>query len=188
MTRKNYLRVRMLCEGAILVALAQILGYIKLAQAPNGGSVTLAMFPIILFAVRWGLANGMLAGFAFGLLQMIFDGAYAWGWQSMVLDYLCAFTMLGLAGLGKGRRGGIYWGAALGCAGRYCVHVLSGVTIYKILVPTACLHWNFSDPWLYSLVYNAAYMLPNLIFTLLIAAVLSVPMRRFFQGEDICGI
>ena len=48
---------RMLCEGAIMVALSQILSYIKLMELPNGGSLTPAMFPILLFAVRWGLAT-----------------------------------------------------------------------------------------------------------------------------------
>ena len=91
--RKN--TTRMLCEGAIMVALAQILSYIKLMELPNGGSLTPAMFPILLFALRWGLKDGLLAGFVFGLLQLIFDGAYAWGWQSMLLDYLVAFTPLG---------------------------------------------------------------------------------------------
>lgn len=98
-------RTRMLCEGAIMVALAQILSYIKIMELPNGGSLTPAMFPILLFAVRWGLKDGLLAGFVFGLLQLIFDGAYAWGWQSMLLDYLVAFPPLGLAGLFKGKSG-----------------------------------------------------------------------------------
>ena len=77
--QRSHLRVRMLCEGAIMVALAQILSFIKLMELPNGGSLTPAMFPILLFAVRWGLKDGLLAGFVFGLLQLIFDGAYAWG-------------------------------------------------------------------------------------------------------------
>ena len=106
----SHLRVRMLCEGAMMVALAQVLSYIKLMELPNGGSLTPAMFPILLFAVRWGLTPGLMAGFTFGLLQLIFDGAYAWGWQSMLLDYLVAFTPLGLAGLFKGKKWGIFVG------------------------------------------------------------------------------
>ena len=73
--------IRCLTEAAMMVACAQILSYIKLPELPNGGSLTPAMFPIIFFAVRWGLKPGLLAGFAFGLLQLIFDGAYAWGWR-----------------------------------------------------------------------------------------------------------
>ena len=96
---KTHLHIRALCEGALMVALAQILSFIKLfPNLPNGGSITFAMFPICLYAVRWGLGKGLLAGFVFGLLQLIFDGAYAWGWQSMLLDYLVAYTALGVGG------------------------------------------------------------------------------------------
>ena len=159
MSAKNtdsHLRVRMLCEGAMMVALAQVLSYIKLMELPNGGSLTPAMFPIILFAVRWGLTPGLMAGFTFGLLQLIFDGAYAWGWQSMLLDYLVAFTPLGLAGLFKGKKWGIFVGTVVGCLGRFVVHYISGVTIYKILAPTEFMKWTFTSPSAYSLVYNGS--------------------------------
>ena len=168
-----------------MVALAQILGYLKLAEAPNGGSITFAMFPIILFAVRWGLRPGLMAGFLFGLLQLIFDGAYAWGWQSMLLDYLVAFTPLGLAGLFRGKSWGLFAGTLAGCLARFAIHYISGVTVYKILAPTEFLNWTFSSPALYSLVYNGSYMLPNTIITLLISVVLYVPLKRFILGLDL---
>ncbi|MGE4277668.1 MAG: energy-coupled thiamine transporter ThiT [Lawsonibacter sp.] len=185
MKTASYLRVRMLCEGAVMVALAQILSYIKLAEAPNGGSITPAMFPILLFAIRWGVSPGLMAGFVFGLLQLIFDGAYAWGWQSMLLDYLVAFTPLGLAGLFRGKKWGIFPGTLVGCTGRFVVHYISGVTIYKILVPTAFMKWTFTSPEVYSLVYNGSYMLPNTVIALVIAALLYVPMKKYFLAEDI---
>ena len=185
MNTKSHLRTRMLCEGALMVALAQILGYLKLAEAPNGGSITFAMFPIILFAVRWGLRPGLMAGFLFGLLQLIFDGAYAWGWQSMLLDYLVAFTPLGLAGLFRGKSWGLFAGTLAGCLARFAIHYISGVTVYKILAPTEFLNWTFSSPALYSLVYNGSYMLPITIITLLISVVLYVPLKRFILGLDL---
>ena len=184
-TNRSHLRVRTLCEGAIMVALAQALSYLKFMQLPNGGSLTPAIFPIVFFALRWGLGQGLLAGFAFGLLQLIFDGAYAWGWQSMLLDYLVAFTPLGLAGLFRGKKWGIFAGTIVGCAGRFLVHYISGVTIYKILVPTAFMQWTFTSPELYSIVYNGSYMLPNTIITLLISVVLYVPLKRFILGLDL---
>lgn len=183
---KTHLQIRSLCEGAILVALAQILSYLKLTDLPNGGSITLAMFPICLYAVRWGLAPGLGAGFVFGLLQLIFDGAYAWGWQSMVLDYLVAFTPLGLAGLFKGKSWGIFPGIVLGCVVRFAVHFVSGVTIYRIYEPTEIPGIGvFDNAVLYSLVYNGAYMLPCMILALVMAAALYVPMKKFFAGQDI---
>lgn len=176
---------RCLAEAAILVALAQILSYIKVYEFPNGGSVTVAMFPLILFAVRWGLKPGLLASFAFGLLQLIFDGAYAWGWQSMLLDYLVAFTPLGLAGLFKGKKWGIFAGTVLGCFCRFVIHYISGITIYRILVPTEVLGVMFNNPHFYSLVYNGSYMLPNTILALVIAGVLYVPLKKYILAQDL---
>ena len=186
MSTKSHLQIRALCEGAIMVALAFVLSFVKFMELPNGGSLTPAMFPILLFAVRWGLGKGLMAGFVFGLLQLIFDGAYAWGWQSMLLDYLLAFTPLGLAGLFKGKAWGIFPGTVLGCAGRFIIHYISGVTIYRIYEPTEIPGIGvFDDAVLYSLAYNGSYMLPNMLVALAIAAVLYVPMKRFFVGSDI---
>ena len=78
-TNKSHLQIRALCEGALMVALAFVLSFVKLWELPNGGSLTPAMFPILLFGLRWGVGRGLMAGFVFGLLQLIFDGAYAWG-------------------------------------------------------------------------------------------------------------
>lgn len=176
---------RCLAEAAILVALAQILSYIKVYEFPNGGSVTVAMFPILLFAFRWGLKPGLLAGFTFGLLQLIFDGAYAWGWQSMLLDYLVAFTPLGLAGLFRGKSWGIFVGTVVGCFGRFIVHYISGVTIYRIVAPTEVLGTVFDNPSLYSLAYNGSYMLANTIIALIIAAVLYKPLNKYILAQDL---
>ena len=182
-----HLRIRALCEGAIMVALAQILSFIKLfPNLPNGGSITFAMFPICLYAVRWGLGRGLLSGLVFGLLQLIFDGAYAWGWQSMLLDYLVAFTPLGLSGIFKGKRWGIFPGIAVGCIGRFIVHYISGITVYRIYAPTEVPGIGvFDDAQLYSLVYNGAYMLPCMLLALVVAGVLFVPLKTFFAGNDI---
>ena len=182
----SHLRVRALCEGAILVALAFILSFVKLYELPNGGSLTPAMFPILLYGLRWGLPRGLIAGFVFGLLQLIFDGAYAWGWQSMLLDYLLAFTPLGLAGLFKGKAWGIFPGTVLGCAARFVIHYISGVTIYRIIEPTAVPGFGtFDNASLYSLVYNGSYMLPNTLLDLLLAGVLYVPLKRYLAGQDL---
>lgn len=185
MNTKSHLAVRRLCEGAIMVAMAQILSYLKLAEAPNGGSITAAMFPLIFFAVRWGLRPGLAVGFVFGLLQLIFDGAYAWGWQSMLLDYLVAFTPLGLAGLFRNKSWGLFAGTVVGCAGRFAVHYISGVTIYKILAPTEFMRWTFTSPAAYSLIYNGSYMLPNTLIALVLSAVLYRALKRYVLGLDL---
>ena len=183
--RRSYLAVRMLCEGGIMLALALVLNAFKLIQFPNGGSVDLAMIPIFFFAIRWGVGPGLLVGFVFGLLQMFIDGAIAWGWQSLLLDYLVAFTPLGLAGLFRYRKGGIFAGTLLGCILRFIVHYISGVTIYAIVAPTELFAMTFTEPWMYSLAYNGSYMLVDTVICLAVFALLYNPLRKYFLAEDI---
>lgn len=176
---------RRLCEGAIMVAIAQILSYIKLWEMPWGGSIVLAMVPIILFSVRWGLGSGLLAGFVFGVLQFMFDGGFAIGWQSIIGDYLLAFTVLGLAGLMKGKKLGVFWGTLIGGVARFLVHYVVGATIWAAYMPDTFFGMTMTSPWIYSLLYNIAYMGPNIIITLVIFGLLYVPMKKYMLGQDI---
>ena len=183
--RASRTRVRMLCEGALLVAAAQILSYVKVLELPNGGALTPAMFPVLLFAVRWGWKDGLLGGLVLGILQFMFDGGFALGWQSILGDYLLAFTALGLAGVFRGRRWGIFAGTVLGCAGRFLVHYVVGATIWAEYMPEEFLSMTMTSPWLYSLLYNGVYMLPNMVLALVIGALLYRPMGRYLTGADI---
>ena len=182
---KRRLYTRMLCEGAIMVALALVLNQLKISRLPNGGSITLEMLPIFFYAVRWGVGPGLLAGFAFGLLQMFIDGAVAWGWQSLLLDYLVAFTPLGLAGLFKGKDWGIFAGTVLGSVVRFIVNFISGITIYAIVAPTELFNMTFTSPWMYSLAYNGSYMAIDMALCLVVFGLLYKPLKRYFLGTDI---
>ena len=187
--KHSHLQIQSLCEGAILLGLAIVLNYLSkmiFANMPQGGSISLGMFPLLLYIHRWGVGKGLLLGFCYGLLDMLIDGGYAWGWQSMLLDYLVAFTPLGLAGVFKGKAWGIFPGTLIGCLGRFAVHYLSGVTIYRIIEPTSVPGFGtYDNPHLYSLVYNGSYMLPNMLLALLLAGVLYVPLKRFYAGQDL---
>lgn len=132
-------KTRALCEGAILVAAAQILGYLKLWEMPWGGSISLSMLPIFLYACRWGLKEGLLAGFVFGILQYIGDNGIAISWVSMIGDYLVAFTALGLAGLFRGKKGGIFAGTVVGSVGRFLVAYVVGATVWAEYMPSEFL-------------------------------------------------
>ena len=189
---KTHLRIQCLCEGAIMLALSVVLNYLSKAifvNMPQGGSISLSMFPLLFFAHRWGVLPGLAVGFTYGLLDMLIDGGYAWGWQSMLMDYLVAYTALGLGGFFKGKAWGIFPGVAIGCLGRYLVHHISGITLYRILVPTAVEGLEslgaFSNPHVYSLLYNGVYMLPNTVIALVIAALLYAPLKKYFAGNDL---
>ena len=177
--------VRALCEGAILVAAAQLLSYLRLWRMPWGGSVVLAMVPIVLYAIRWGFARGLFAGFVFGILQFTLDGGFAIGWQSIIGDYLLAYTAVGFAGLCRGRKGAIFTGTLLGGGVRFLVHFVVGATVWAAYMPEEFFGMTMTSPWFYSLLYNLAYMIPNIAVTLLIFAVLYRPMGRYLRAEDL---
>ena len=159
---KRKLTLRCLCEGAIMLALAQVLGYIKLWQLPNGGSVTLSMLPIFVFCIRWGFGPGLLVSFAFGLLQLFLDVAYSAGWQSIIGDYLLAFAVMGFAGLFKGKKNGIYWGSLLGTFLRFLVHYVTGATLWAEWMPDEFFGMTMTSPWIYSALYNGSFLLLSL--------------------------
>ena len=182
---KKNLTLRALTEGAILVAAAQVLSMLKLWEMPWGGSVTLAMIPILLYAVRWGLGPGLLAGFVFGVLQFTFDGGFAIGWQSIIGDYLAAFAVLGLAGLCRGRKSGIFAGTLVGGLARFLVHYVVGATVWAAYMPEEFFGMTMHTPWFYSLLYNLAYMLPNIAICLVVFALLYKPLGKYFRGEDL---
>lgn len=183
--KKSTLTLRALTEGAILIAAAQVLSYLKLWRMPWGGSITLAMVPIILYAVRWGLGPGLLAGFVYGVMQFMFDGGISIGWESIIGDYLLAYTALGFAGLACGKKGGIFIGTVIGGLCRFLVHYVVGATIWGEYMPESFFGMTMHSPWFYSLLYNLAYMLPNIIICLVVFALLWVPMRKYLTGTDL---
>ena len=175
--------IRAMTEGAILIAVAEILSFLPLYKLPWGGSIDLAMLPIILFCVRWGFGPGMLAAFAHGCLQTMFEGGIAIGWQSILGDFLIAYTVLGLAGLFKGK----FCPAVLvACAARFLVHYVVGATVWAAYMPPTFFGMTMTSPWFYSALYNGAYMLPDCAMLLVIYLCLcKTPLRRYLKGEDL---
>ena len=92
---------RRLTEGGICIALALVLSYLKipigLSFGGFGGSITLVMVPLILFAVRYGAPWGILAGVAFGTLKYFFAEGFAMSWVSIIFDYSVAYGAVGQA-------------------------------------------------------------------------------------------
>ena len=181
----NHMRLRSLCEGAVLVAVAQILSYLKLWEMPWGGSVVLSMIPLVLYAVRWGLGAGLLGGFAFGVLQFMFDGGFAIGWQSVLGDYIIAYSVLGLAGLFHKNKYGLLIGTAVGCAARFLVHYIVGATVWGEYMPDTFFGMTMTTPWFYSALYNGSYMLIDMIFCLLLGWLAYTLIGKYIRGEDI---
>ncbi len=170
-------------EGAIMVALAQVLGYLKLWQMPNGGSVTFVMLPIFVYCVRWGFGRGILAAFALAVLQFLLDGGLALGWQSIIGDYLLAYTALGLAGLFSKRKFGFFWGTLVGSLARFVVAWVVGATIWAEYMPDSFFGMTMVNPWIYSLLYNGSYILLCMALCLVVGAILYKPLGKFLRRQ-----
>lgn len=188
-------KTKLLAEGAAMVALATVLSFIRVFKLPWGGSITLlSMLPIVLFSIRRGVKMGVVVSFVYALVQFgqgILDGLFGWGLTAgmliacIVLDYLAAFTVLGLAGLWR-KKGLPGWlaGILLAVGLRFICHFLSGVVIWGSFGE---LWSGFStdNTWLYSFLYNGCYMLPEMIFTMIGAvALLKAPQTKRLLLND----
>lgn len=201
--------VRILCESAIMIALATVLSMVKVWEAPYGGAVTLlSMAPIILLSLRWGIRSGLFAAFVSSLIQLLLGlNNVAWvptagGIVLCVLfDYLLPFTVLGLGGIfrnvhfTKNQTTNLILAALLGTLLvtllRFACHIISGVVIWYALD----LEWYADDPshivnrygaWMFSVLYNGAYMLPEILETCAGVTLLAgTPVRKYLLQQDI---
>lgn len=173
---KNNKNLRVLTECALLVALATVLSFIKVYQAPLGGSVTLlSTLPIMYISIRHGLVAGLGSGFVHGCIQL---------WQGsgnlayvpttagvigcIMLDYIVPFTLLGLAGIfcmgGKHiSMGRVLAGVTMATLLRFLCHFAGGAVIWYEITKEG--QWNDYvqkvGMWLYSFVYNITYLGPD---------------------------
>lgn len=203
-------KTKQLTESAMLIAIAVVLelvGKMVFPPMPFGGQLTLvSMLPIVLVSYRHGVKWGLVTGLAYGLVQMAlgagtvtaaFQPGY-FGDGTMIgnaiimclMDYILAYTALGLGGCFRNRiqRPGtaLMLGSLVALGGRYLAHILSGYILFS-----GWAEWFFTQDgfpawgaalvgnlsanalgWVYSIVYNGMYMLPEMILTAVAAMLL----------------
>lgn len=178
--KKNW-TVKMLVEGGLCIALSFVLGYIKLFSMPQGGSVTAGeMIPIIIFALRHGNLPGIVVGALYGFVQMLFGGSIFHPVQA-ILDYPVAFGVLGLAGLFSSEFEKtkkilpVIKGASLGIVLRMIAHTLTGAIFFASYAPEG------QNPWAYSIIYNASYLVVEFAITIVIIYLLRNVITKDLQ-------
>jgi len=169
---RQKISTRTLAVGAISIAVAYILSFITLYKMPYGGSVTPAsMLPLIAFAWVFGAPAGIIAGIAYGLLQMT-QGLYFMHPVQFLFDYILPFAMLGFAGFFKGKN--LLLAILVAGTLRFLCHFLAGAVFWGMYAAEG------QSPWMYSLLYNGTYMLPEIIVCMVVAAIPA--MRKFILG------
>lgn len=168
---KHFFDTKTLVMGALCLGLAFILSFIKLWEMPQGGAITLASsLPIILFGYIYGWKQGFIVAFTYSLLQMIQSPGYVMNVPQAILDYVIAFTVLGIAGC---FRKNIFIGTVSAYVLRYISHVIAGLIWYQQYNAT-----SFSGT-AYCFLYNLVFLLPELVICLVILAVPNV--RQMFR-------
>ncbi len=194
--RQSSTRIFNLVLGGIMVALGTVLSFIKPFDLPYGGSITLcSMLPIMFYGYRCGPKWGLAAGFVFSVLQFLFGLDDLKGISalmvvgSILLDYLLAFTVLGLAGMFRGKIRNNAAAFTLGCLVtgllRYVCSFLSGWLLWAQFMTVTDMQDFIANfvPGLaeasgtglaifYSLVYNGSYMIPEIVLTCVVGFLL----------------
>ena len=202
-------KTRRLTESAMLLAVAivlEVVAKLVIPELPFGGQITLvSMLPVVLISYRHGVKWGFVAAFAYSLLEMALgaktvSAAFLPGYFGdgrmigsailmCLLDYVLAFTTLGLGGIFRNRiqnrSVSLACGALVALSARYVCHILSGYILFA-----GYAEWFFTQDgfpaWgaqlvasmnptalgiLYSVVYNGMYMIPEMLLTALAALV-----------------
>ena len=204
-------KTKRLTESAMLLAIAIVLELVAkmfIPEMPFGGQVTLvSMLPVVLISYRHGMKWGFVASFTYALLEMalgaktvsaaFLPGYFGDGTMIVnallmcLLDYVLAYTVLGLGGIFRDKIE--KKGAALACGSlvalgaRYLCHILSGYILFS-----GYAEWYFTQEgfpaWgtklvealnptvlgiVYSVVYNGMFMIPEIVCTVIVALVLA---------------
>ena len=166
---KTKFKTKHLVFSAAAMALAMITSFLKLFEAPMGGSVTLfSMLFICCIGYWYGLRTGIMTGVAYGLLQLISD-PYIISLPQMITDYLLAFGALGLSGIFCNKKNGLVKGYIVGVLGRYFFAFLSGLIFFGMYAEGS----GMSAP-VYSLAYNGSYLGCEAAITLIVLAIPAV--------------
>ncbi len=164
-SKKTALTTKQLVYSAVAIALAVVCSMIKLFEMPMGGSVTLlSMLFIVLIAYWYGPYVGIMTAVAYGLVQFVTEPIF-YTIPQMLLDYPLAFGALGLAGFFHKKKYGLQIGYVVGVLGRFLFSTASGVIFFASYAPEGM------NPLVYSMGYQASYLIPEAVVTLIIISI-----------------
>lgn len=206
-TQRMTLSAVMLALATVLAIVCELIPFLNL---PFGGGFTIAsMLPIVIVSYMYGVKWGLFTSFAYSCIQILMSlimgktvlalftpssddymGLFA-AFAIIVIDYLLAYTVLGLGGIFrnkiKNKIAAIVLGTVVALTLRYVCHIISGYIFYG-----AWAEWFFSQEGfyavgekilntfsgkslalLYSVFYNGLYMIPEIIITAIAASIVS---------------
>jgi thiamine transporter len=171
--RKVILNTKMLVTISLMLALTILLNQFKLYHMPQGGSITLgSMLPLLFISFRYGPGVGFLAGFLYGIINLLQDPFIMHPVQ-VLFDYPLPYMALGLAGYFRKH---LYIGTAIAITGRFLCHFISGIVFFASYAPAG------TSAYMYSFTFNATYLVPDFLICLILLKLL--PTKRLLRQMD----
>lgn len=189
--------VLIIVEIAVLSSLSLVLDYLANFTTGSlfvsGGSISIAMVPIMLIGFRRGIIAGIASGFIVGVIQVIYGGHILEFFQ-YIFDYPLAYTVVGLAGvfiyLNKKKINGptIVLGSIFAGLLRYLSHILAGIIFWSEYVPAEFMFLNNRmtgfNAYTWSIFYNGLYMIPSIIVSSIVLYFLFKYAKQLFIVND----
>ncbi|MCR5099199.1 MAG: energy-coupled thiamine transporter ThiT [Lachnospiraceae bacterium] len=171
--RRAKITTRQLTFSAVSLALAFVLSYIKIVQMPWGGAVTLlSMLFVTVVGYFYGPSVGFIAAFAYSMLEFIQDGgAYMLSPVQVCMDYLFAFTALGVSGFFSKKKNGLLTGYICAILLRGLFHSIGGYMFWMDYMPE---DFPASLSAIYPIVYNYSYILAEGVITVIVISIPAV--------------
>ncbi len=171
--RKAKIAAREINFSAVCIALAFGLSYIRIVQMPWGGAATLlSMFFVTMVGYLYGPAVGIIGAFAFSMLQFIQSGGgYILSPMQVCMDYLFAFTALGVSGFFRKKKNGLLTGYICAILLRGLFHTIGGYMFWMDYMPE---NFPASLAIIYPIVYNYSYILLEGLITVVVISIPAV--------------
>lgn len=183
--------IRTMCEIGLFTAIGYILDELQgLVNFTNGGSIGIAMIAVLIVGYRRGGIAGILTGLFMGALDLL-SKAYIYHPAQVLLDYILPYALVGCAGFlkpffdkSKDKKEGLLWlisGAFIGGMLKFVSHFLAGIFFWGD--PNYFI-WNISNVYLYSFLYNIAFVGPSIILCIIILVLLYLKAPLILKVEQ----
>ncbi|MCI5773729.1 MAG: energy-coupled thiamine transporter ThiT [Erysipelotrichaceae bacterium] len=159
--------VKDLCFMAFYIALFMVLdsfvNVLQIFQMPNGGSLGVSTIALLMASYHLGWQKGLIVSLLSVFAQFVTGPMFTPDLLGFVLDYLVAFSVYGLASLFPNYKW-FYSGVLVTNFVRFLSSMISGVVIW-------------GTTWWGSMSYQATYMIPTTILTLVVVPILCKTLK-----------
>ena len=191
---QNKDKIILCVEVAIFASIGYVLDLLASLYSgylfPFGGSLSLALVPVVILSFRRGPFAGFLCGLIVGMLDLL-DGvpAFTDTWYNYLfmifLDYLIAYPMAGLVGFFKSLSKKlnisfvIVIATLVGGLAKFMVHFTSGVLLWPEFP-----NQPFLERCIYSFTYNGTYMFPTIIACTIVIYLLALKFKQLIFVKE----